>query len=158
MKIKVFFITLFCIAAFSLNAQTSENLRYDIECAGNGVQGTYLVKVWVYTKHRKLTSEVLKKYAVHGVIFKGYTGESGCSQQRPLAQTAALEQEKANFFYPFFNEDKSYAKYANEIGGSVERVKIGKEYKYGAIISVSKDLLRKDLEAAGIIRGLSDGF
>ena len=158
MKTKFFLIVLLCSVAFSLSAQTAENLRYDIECAGNGTQGTYLVKVWIYTKSRKLTSEVLKKYAVHGVIFKGYAGKAGCSQQRPLAQTPALEQEKANFFYPFFNNDKSYAKYATDIDGSIERVKIGKEYKYGAIVSVSKDLLRKDLEAAGIIRGLSDGF
>ena len=158
MKTKLFLITLFCFAAFSLNAQKSENLRYDIECAGNGTQGTSLVKVWVYTKSSKLTSEVLKQYAVHGIIFKGYAGKNGCSQQRPLAQTPALEQEKANFFHPFFNNDKAYAKYATEVDGSIERVKIGKEYKYGAIISVSKDLLRKDLEAAGILRGLSDGF
>ena len=35
-------------------------------------------------------------------------------------------------------------------------MKVGKEYKVGVMISVSKDLLRKDLEAAGIIRNYKD--
>jgi len=39
-----------------------------------------------------------------------------------------------------------------------ESVKVGKEYKIGVVVSVSKDQLRKDLEAAGIIKGLSSGF
>ena len=41
----------------------------------------------------------------------------------------------------------------------MSEVKVGKnEYKVGVVISVSKDLLRKDLEAAGIIKGLGAGF
>jgi hypothetical protein len=158
MKVKMLLIAFFCSLAFASNAGKPENIRYDIECAGNGSQGTYLVKVWVYTKERKLNSDMLKKYAVHGIIFKGYAGKSNCVQQKPIAQTPALEQEKADFFNAFFNHDKAYLKYATEIDGSIERVKVGKEYKYGAIISVSKDLLRQDLEKAGIIRGLSNGF
>ena len=41
---------------------------------------------------------------------------------------------------------------------SEDRMKVGKEYKVGVVVSVMYDLLRKDLEAAGIIRGLSSGF
>ena len=36
---------------------------------------------------------------------------------------------------------------------AADRVKVGKEYKIGVVVSVHKDALRKDLEAAGIIRG-----
>jgi hypothetical protein len=158
MKVKFLLIAFLCSLALSINAGKPENLRYDIECAGNGSQGTYLVKVWVYGKEKKITSDAIKKYAVHGVIFKGYAGKSGCTSQKAIAQSPALEQEKAGFFDAFFNTDKAYAKYVTEVEGTTERVKVGKEYKIGAIISVSKDLLRKDLEAAGIIRGLSDGF
>jgi hypothetical protein len=158
MKVKFLLIAFLCSLAWPMNAKKPETLRYDIECAGNGSQGTYLVKVWVYGKERQITSDVLKKYAVHGVIFKGFAGKNGCAAQKPLAQSPALEQEKADFFDAFFNTDKAYAKYVTEVEGTTERVKVGKEYKIGAIISVSKDLLRKDLEEAGIIRGLSDGF
>lgn len=37
-------------------------------------------------------------------------------------------------------------------------IKIGKEYKVGVVISVNVAMLRKDLEDAGIIKGLSNGF
>jgi hypothetical protein len=155
---KILISILICVFCFSASAQKNEHLRYDIECADNGMQGTYLVKVWVYTKKNKLSSDELKKYAVHGVIFKGFAGKGSCQGQRAMAQSPALEQERAGFFYPFFNNDRAYAKYATEVDGRIERIKIGKEYKYGTTISVSKDMLRKDLESAGIIRGLSDGF
>ena len=39
-----------------------------------------------------------------------------------------------------------------------DRMKVGKEYKIGVIVSVFKDALRQDLESAGIIKGLSSGF
>jgi hypothetical protein len=34
-------------------------------------------------------------------------------------------------------------------------MKVGKEFKVGILVSIAKDGLRKDMEAAGIIRGLS---
>jgi hypothetical protein len=114
--------------------------------------------VWVYTKAGVLSSEILKKYAVHGVIFKGYAGKTDCVQQKPLAISPDIEQQKADFFNAFFNTDKAFSKYANIIGGSFERIRVGKEYKYCAVISVAKDMLRQDLENAGVIRGLNTGF
>jgi sRNA-binding protein len=73
-----------------------------------------------------------------------------------------LEDEKADFFEPFFEEGGRYMKFVSESSdGNVDaadRVKVGKEYKIGVVVSVHKDALRKDLEAAGIIRGLSSGF
>jgi hypothetical protein len=159
MKTGFLLIALLYSFAAAVYAKDPEVLRYDIECAGSeAVQGNYLVKVWVYTKEKKVTSELLKKYAVHGVIFKGYAGKSGCVSQLPVAQSPALEQEKADFFNAFFNRDKAFAKYATEISGTLERTKVGKEYRYGMVVTVSKDMLRKDLEAAGVIRGLTEGF
>ena len=53
-------------------------------------------------------------------------------------------------------------KFVNVTGdGSInagDRMKVGREYKIGVVVSVSKDALRKDLEAAGVIKGLSSGF
>jgi hypothetical protein len=42
--------------------------------------------------------------------------------------------------------------------GVPQTIKVGKEYKVGMVVSVSKDQLRRDLEAAGIIKGLATGF
>ena len=39
-----------------------------------------------------------------------------------------------------------------------DRMKVGKEYKVGVIVSVNVSALRKDLEAAGIIKSLDAGF
>ena len=74
----------------------------------------------------------------------------------------ALEQEKAEFFDQFFAECGKYMKFVS-ISSDVEVaaediMKVGKEYKIGVVVSVMYDLLRKDLEAAGIIKGLSSGF
>lgn len=137
--------------------------RYEIECAGIGKDGTYLIKVWSYSKNATIATTQAKKNAVHGVIFKGFSGGGqGCTSQRPLATNPNIEEEKADFFDPFFEEGGKYMKYVSESSdGNVDaadRVKVGKEYKIGVLVSVQKDALRKDLEAAGVIRGLSSGF
>jgi hypothetical protein len=99
---------------------------------------------------------------VHGVIFKGFTGAGAGCTQKPLASSPSIEEEKAEFFENFFMDGGKYMKFVSVTGdGSVaaeDRMKVGKEYKIGVIVSVSKDLLRSDLEAAGIIKGLSSGF
>lgn len=137
--------------------------RYEVECAGIGKDGTYLIKVWSYSKNATIATTQAKKNAVHGVIFKGFSGGGqGCTSQKPLASNPNIEEEKSDFFDPFFEEGGKYMKYVSESSdGNVDagdRVKVGKEYKIGVIVSVSKDALRKDLEAAGIIKGLSSGF
>lgn len=129
---------------------------YEIECAGAGTQGSQLVKVWVYDRNANI--DMIKHYAVHGLIFKGYAGGNGCTPQRPMAASPALELQRANFFDPFFKTDKAYNRYASQVGNRLERVRVGNETKIGAVISVSKDMLRRDLEAAGVLRGLSGGF
>ena len=138
------------------NADVS--MRYDIECAGTGTEGTYLIKVWVFAKKNNVDENLLKKSAVHGVIFKGFAGAQGCTSQKPLASSPGVEQEKANFFNVFFANNGDFLKYATVVTGSTETIKVGKEFKIGVIVSISKDLLRKDLESAGVIRGLSSGF
>jgi hypothetical protein len=137
--------------------------RYEIECAGVGTDGTYLIKVWSYSKKPNIAITQAKKNAVHGIIFKGFNGDGrSCASQKPMAANTNIEAEKADFFDQFFEEGGKYMKFVSESSdGNVDasdRMKVGKEYKIGVIVSVSKDALRRDLEAAGIIRGLSSGF
>lgn len=140
----------------------TQKWRYDIEAAGVGTQGTYLVKVWSYSKKPSVAMEQSKKNAVHGVIFKGFVGKPGVPGQKALATSPAIEQEKQQFFEEFFADGGKYAKYVYEsTSGAVaaeDRMKVGKEYKIGIVVSVNVDALRKDLEAAGVIKGLSSGF
>lgn len=140
-----------------------EAFRYELECVGIGVQGTYLIKVWTYSKKPKVAIAQAKKNAVHGVIFKGFSGGGqGCTSQQPLARTLDVQDENADFFEAFFEDRGGFNKYVSVSSDgaidSEDRLKVGKEYKIGIVVSVMKDQLRSDLEKEGIIKGLASGF
>ncbi len=140
----------------------TRNWRYEIEGVQTGVQGTYLIKVWTYSGRPDLAIEQAKKNAVHGIIFRGFAGSGRVPGKKPLAQSPNLEEEKSDFFSLFFGEGGKYMKYISLTNdGAVaaqDRMKVGKEYKIGVIVSVNVDGLRKDLEDAGIIKSLGGGF
>lgn len=165
---KRYLLVLVC-AVFALSAQFSfagdpkkeaAQWKYDIECAGTGNEGTFLVKVWTYSKKAVIPNEEAKKNAVHGVLFRGFAANGiGCVSQRPLIKDASVQHDKADYFDAFFGKESAYLKYASISSSVPEVVKISKkEFKVGYVITVSKDLLRKDLEAAGVVKGLSAGF
>ena len=170
-KLKTGSVILILLLSFAatITAQTNakankdtENWRYEIEAVGVGVQGTYLVKVWSYSKKPEVAIEQAKKNAVHGIIFRGFAGKQGIPGQRALTPNVNLEQEKAEFFKPFFGNGGKYMKFVSITNdGSIaagDRLKVDKEYKIGVIVSVNVSALRNDLEEAGIIKGLSSGF
>ena len=139
----------------------TEAWRYEIECFGIGKAGTKVIKVWSYSKKAKIAIAQAKKNAVHGIIFQGYAGGGqGCTSQKPLCSDPSIEQQKEEFFSNFFNiNGGKYMKFVSNSGDSTPTVKkVGKEYKIGVVVTVMSDNLRKDLEAAGIVRGLSSGF
>lgn len=140
----------------------THSFRYEIEPVATGAQGTYMIKVWTYSKNPTLAIDQAKKNAVHGVIFKGFAAKDRVPGQRPLAPNMNLEQEREDFFKPFFSKGGSYLRYVNITGdGSVraeDRLRVGDEYKIGVVVSVNVAQLRKDLEDAGIIRSLGSGF
>ena len=153
-------LTIVCLFVGNADAaKKDEALKYDIVSAGmTGAQGTYLCKVSVYTKNGKTTEAELKKAAVHGVIFRGVTGGNGVASQKAMANPM-VEQEKAEFFEQFFAENGPYLAYANVEPTSISRSKMAnKEYRVTAVVTVSKDELRKFLEKAGIVRGLGSMF
>lgn len=160
----VFFISLMGYSQARKKAdKATEEFRYEIECAGIGADGTYLIKVWSYSKKGNVAIEQTKKNAVHGVIFKGFSGGSrGCVSQKALVTNPNVEAEKEEFFKLFFEDGGKYMKFVSiSSDGNIDakdRMKVGKEYKIGVLVSVMKDALRKDLESAGVIKGLSSGF
>ena len=136
--------------------------RYEIEPVAIGTKGSNLIKVWSYSKKAVVATEQAKKNAVHGVVFRGFTGMNGVSKKPPLANSPNLEVEKKEFFDGFFADGGKYMKYVSITNdGSIaakDRLRVGKEYKIGVTVSVAVDELRKDLEDAGIIRKLGAGF
>jgi hypothetical protein len=166
---KQILIILMAVFAFTANAQAKKKAdkdtkawRYEIEGVQQGVSGTYLIKVWSYSKKPDVAIEQAKKNAIHGIIFRGYAGTGSVSGQSALTNNPNLQDEKADFFDEFFADGGKYLKFVSlTTDGAVaaeDRMKVGKEYKVGVLISVRVADLRKDLENAGIIKGLSSGF
>lgn len=153
MKRIIFFI-LFCLIVTICKAQ-----EYTVRSAGQGNSGNYLVEVTVSSK-KKLTStaeDLVKEYAVRGVMFRGLMASSGYGEQKPLIKDPNIEQTKAEFFKAFFNEG-AYKKYASIVGSSLSTMK-NKQTKMqetSATVMVDKESLQHYLEESGIIQGFSN--
>lgn len=150
---------LMLLSSFSVSyAKTIDpsKIRYDIEGVETGVEGTFLVKVYIYTGKADVGAEEIKYAAIHGVIFRGFS-RKGYGTQKPIA-SPEIETQKSDFFNAFW-KNGDYLPYAEIVDPAAERIKTSKKkYKIGAIVSVSKDTLRKALEKAGIIKELNSGF
>lgn len=153
MKRIIFFI-LFCFIVTICKAQ-----EYTVRSAGQGNSGNYLVEVTVSSK-KKLTStaeDLVKEYAVRGVMFRGLMASSGYGEQKPLIKDPNIEQTKAEFFKAFFKEG-AYKKYASIVGSSLSTMK-NKQTKMqetSATVIVDKESLQHYLEESGIIQGFSN--
>lgn len=140
--------------------EDTNTFRYDIEYCKTAADGQVVVKVWSYSKKADIATQQSRKNAVHGVIFRGYVAEQSFQSQSPLVSDASIESRNADFFEAFFDDEAAtYARYVTKVVDSATEIrKVGKEYKVGVVVTVNKGLLRKHLEEAGIIRGLSTGF
>lgn len=147
-----------CVTA--ADAKKKDNpFNYEISCAGSGTQGYSLVRVKAFVDSKKeIGEDVLKRCAVHGVLFRGYGGGQGCVSQPPLAGSAMVEQQYSDFFQPFFQRGGGYDTYCSVVDGSMQTVKQGKQYVVIGVVNVAKSQLRKDLEQAGVVKKLSSGF
>lgn len=153
MKNFIYIFTCLVVAFIPMSSCYAQDWHYEIECAGTGVQGTYLVEVTSYGKTVDAALAQMKKDAVHGVLFSGLSGQC---VQKPLAGSAEVENEHKDFFDNFFSTSGDYSKYVvEEKNMNIIAKKVGKrEYKVTKVISVKKDLLRRDLEKAGVIKAL----
>ena len=134
--------------------------RYEIDPVGVGVQGTYQIKVWSYSKDPVVATEQSKKNAVHGIIFKGFlpSSDGRIPGQNPLDPEVNAEQAHEDYFKQFFDDGGKYMQFVSLTNAGAiapgDHLKVGKEYKIGLIVSVNVDALRKQLETDGIIKKL----
>lgn len=160
--IKLSFLSLILLLTINVYAGKPKDthLKYNITCNGVGKEGYSLVSVCVFIdKSSEINEDIIKKCAIHGLIFSGFSGNGqDCISQPPLAGSPIAEQEHADFFKAFFEDGGPYENYATVIDGSIRTEKFNKQYKITASVSISKTILRKDLEKAGVINSLSRGF
>lgn len=158
---KFLFLLVSFILCFSFKtyAKDVKDVKYEIFSAGSAAQGTCLVKVWVHSRSGKVTEEEFKYAAVHGVLFRGLAGQQGMPSQSPIINDVTVQSSKSDYFDAFFGKEEAYLNFASVVAGTYERIKKSKKgYKVSAVVQVSKDNLRKEMEKSGIIRGLSNGF
>ncbi len=167
-KISYLGVLILLLLSVSLSAQTRKQKKmagfvmgnYEVECMGTGMDGTQLIKVWGYGKKPNVAAYQAKKNAVHAVIFKGITGgKSGC-MTRPLVTKPGAEVQHSDYFNTFFSNGGHYLSFVSQTGdGTMDRIKVGRrQYKIGVVVAVKHAQLRKELETAGIINKLGDGF
>lgn len=167
MKNKLGFIVLL-LFAITASAQSRNERKmagfvmgnYEVECMGTGMDGTQLIKVWGFGKKPEDAAYQAKKNAVHAIIFKGINaGKPGC-MTRPLVTKPGADVQHSDYFETFFTNGGRYLDFVSQSGdGTMDRIKVGRrQYKVGVIVSVKHAQLRRELETAGIINKLGQGF
>ena len=77
--------------------------------------------------------------------------------EKPLAGKPSIEAEHSEFFNNFFETQASG--YASPLPSTRSVTKTDKKkYVVTQVVEVKKDLLRKTLQDAGVIRSLNSGF
>lgn len=155
----LFMLLLFAISPMYAKSDEQNVPEYELTGAtATPAQGTYVVTVSILSKKNNVTDDQLARAAVHGVLFQGFSTKDGRGMQRPLAGSRTVEAEHAEYFNSFFKPGGAAAKYAEEVKGARQVMKVGKQYKITTTVTVMKDQLVKDLEEAGVIRGLNSIF
>lgn len=131
--------------------------NYTIASAGSSASdGCYLVRVNVTTKNARLSDADLARCAVHGVLFKGFSGDNH-HFEKPLAGNASVEVQNEEYFKKFF--ENQAASYAELLPASRSVTKVDKKrYVVSQVVEVRKEQLRHALQDAGVIRGLNSAF
>lgn len=135
---------------------TTASAQYSMIGSGQGKNGTYRLKVSTTVKDVKSGKEVLKRYAVYGVLFKGFAyEEEGIARQKPLVNDPNIESEEASFFNAFFSE-KKHEQYVTIVNTSYTSIKVKGGYEVSGLILVDKEKLLNYLEESGVVKGLSN--
>lgn len=156
-----------CSTAKKVADKQTLTWQYEIEpTTGQAVQGSILVKVWSYSKDKNVATGQAGKNAVHGVLFKGVSALNNeyarVPAQKAIVTDVNAESTYESYFNDFFKDGGKYMKYVNFVNNGIpapgDIIKVGKQYKIGVRVSVAKDALRKEMEAAGVVKALGAGF
>ena len=112
--------------------------------------------VYSYTKKSKITSDIGKRNAIHGILFKGLP-----KTKMQGAQPALLKDGNYDTYADYLNQffgSGDYLQFIEETNkGFQDVVKIsGKEYKVGISVKVNVKALKERLEKDGIIKDYYD--
>jgi len=138
----------------SVSQSTAAFYNYEVQHVASS-EGTETLKVYSYAKTEKEGIEQGKLNAIRAIIFKGIPG---ADFQKPLVAEMGAEEKYKSYFNEFLKPGGKYLKFIALSSNSIEVFKSDKMQKVGVTLTIQKDNLRKELEAANIIKTLTNGF
>ena len=152
-----------CLISINYWAQVTD-FQYEAVCEGSGVNGTHLIKIWVYGKKQKKAIDIAKKYAIESILFKGIaSGKSGACAKDPIIRNKEIIEKNKEYFDDFLKDNGSYLQYVSWSGdGSIDPQDIiqvsKKKYKVGMVVVVNFSDLKVTLQNDKIIKKFGDGL
>ena len=144
------------------DGQTAISFFLTGEGVGNGGRPT-ITATCSAKKANKVTDDDIRRCAVRGVLFKGWTDKSNTSaydassNHPPIAGSADRETMNADYFADFFGSGEAI-KYVDILPDTRKVSKNGKVYYVSQMVSVNVSELRKKLERDGITKSLKTGW
>lgn len=155
-------LTFISFAAYLFGCKTTKPLseNYQIQCDKTSNEATYTVLIAYQSNNSYADIETIKRSALDGVLFRGITGTNECVAQKPMLDKVKTEVSSTDFYKQLYKD--GYNKYITNItkgsDNSLETIKSKSLYQHTYKVSINKELLRKDLISAGLLKSLNAGF
>jgi hypothetical protein len=88
-------------------------------------------------------------------LFKGIPN---ADYQKPMVAEVGAEEKYKSYFNEFLKPGGKYLKFISISSTNIDVFKAAEQQKVGITVTIQKDNLRKELEAANIIKPLNYGF
>jgi hypothetical protein len=138
----------------SQSQSTAAFYNYEVQHVASG-EGTETLKVYSYAKTEKEGLEQGKLNAIRAILFKGIPG---ADFQKPMVAEVGAEEKYKSYFNEFLKPGGKYLKFIALSSNTIDAFKSDEMQKVGVTLTIQKDNLRKELEAANIIKPLTNGF
>jgi len=156
----MYYKILFGILCFSFCSCKVIN-NYQTECYSVSEDATYIIDVTLESKSILKDLSKIKINGIDAVLFRGITGNK-CVTQKPLLSQNKSELNNNKFINDIYKKRSSSSdKYITKIEQLGINPILGvskKTYQHKYRLTVNKDLLRKDLINAGLLKELNSIF
>ena len=152
-----------CGVAMAKGPKEPEVTEVSLVGEGVGNDGKPLMVVTCAAKKAdKVTDDEIRRCAVHGIIFRGYSDKSNskffdASTSHPALLPADQEAGNADYFTDFFGSG-AYNTYVDIIPDTRRVMKNGKQYYVSQTVVINVPALRKKLENDGMLKSLKSGW
>jgi hypothetical protein len=158
MKKTALFIVVFYLFSCKPTKPFSEN--YQVQCVSTSTDASYKVEISFQSIEPNPNLELIKLNAIDAILFRGLTGGKDCITQKPMLTINKSEAKTNSFFKDLYGKKSAYNKYVSAAEKTNDQLLQEKNrlYNHVCIVSINKDLLRKDLITANLLKPLNAGF